>query len=129
MCFHPVSKSGREPERDKIKVINDLEPPKTVKEVQRALGHVGWYTELIPDYATITLPITRLQRKDTKFKWDGDCDEAFEILKKRLSSYPVLRPPKWELPFHVYSDASAEAVGSCEPKMMTHMLVRVKISY
>lgn len=81
------------------------------------MGHVGWYRELIPDYATITLPITRLQRKDTRFDWNGHCVEAFELLKERLSSFPVLRPPRWELPFHIYCDASAVAVGSvlCQP--------------
>jgi hypothetical protein len=107
-----VSKSGREPEPEKIKVITNLQPPTTVKEVQRVLGHVGWYRELIPDYATITMPITHLQKKNTKFEWTEECEQSFEALKKRLSSYPVLRPPKWELPFHIYCDASAVAVGS-----------------
>jgi len=107
-----VSKEGREPEPEKIKVILELKPPTSVKEVQRVLGHTGWYRELIEDYATITTPITSLQRKGTKFKWTRECDKAFETLKKKLSSYPVLRSPRWDLPFHIYCDASNLAVGS-----------------
>lgn len=107
-----VSKHGREPEPAKIKTIQELTPPTTVKEVQRVLGHTGWYRELIENYATIAAPITCLQRKNTRFIWTKECDEAFEALKTRLSTYPVLRPPKWNVPFHIYCDASAIAVGS-----------------
>lgn len=107
-----VSKRGREPEPEKVKVIQNLLPPTSVKEVQRVLGYTGWYRELIEDYATITLPITSLQKKGTKFIWTQACNDAFEVLKKELSSYPILRPPRWDLPFHIYCDASAVAVGS-----------------
>lgn len=62
-----ISKRDREPEPEKMKVIQNLSPPTSVKEVQRVLGHTGWYRELIEDYATITLPITSLQKKGTKF--------------------------------------------------------------
>lgn len=112
-----VSKAGREPEPEKVKVITNLKPPTNVKEVQRVLGHVGWYRELIPNYATITLPITKLQQKHHKFEWTRACEVAFGLLKEKLSTYPVLRPPRWGMAFHVYCDASALAVGSvlCQP--------------
>ena len=112
-----VSKHGREPDPEKVAVITNLAPPVNVKGVERVLGHIGWYRELIPDYATRTIPITRLQRKMVKFEWADECEESFQWLKDRLSSYPVLRPPNWDAPFHVYCDASAVAVGSalCQP--------------
>ena len=112
-----VSKEGREPEPEKVKVITNLKPPTNVKKVQSVLGHVGWYRELIPDYATITLPITKLQQKNSKFDWTRACEVAFSKVKEMLSTYPVLRPPQWGEPFHVYCDASAVAVGSvlCQP--------------
>ncbi len=112
-----VSKDGREPDPEKVAVIKNLAPPINVKGVERMLGHIGWYRELIPDYATRTVPITRLQRKLVKFEWTEECQTAFEWLKERLSAYPVLKPPNWEVPFHIYCDASAVAVGSalCQP--------------
>lgn len=112
-----VSKNGREPDPEKVAVIKNLAAPENVKGVERLLGHIGWYRELIPDYATRTIPITRLQRKLVKFEWTEECEASFQWLKDRLSSYPVLRPPNWDIPFHVYCDASAVAVGStlCQP--------------
>ena len=106
---HVVTAAGREPDPTKVEVIVNLQPPTNVKGVQRALGHIGWYREAIP--------ITKLLQKAVKFEWDSQCQEAFEVLKKDLSSYPVLRPPNWNLTFHVYCDASAVAVGSalCQP--------------
>ena len=112
-----VSKDGREPDPEKVAVIKNLAPPVNVKGVERVLGHIGWYRELIPNYATKTIPITRLQRKLVKFEWAQECEESFQWLKDKLGSYPVLRPPNWDVPFHVYCDASAVAVGSalCQP--------------
>ena len=114
---HVVTAAGREPDPTKVEVIVNLQPPTNVKGVQRALGHIGWYREAIHDYATKAIPITKLLQKAVKFEWDSQCQEAFEVLKKDLSSYPVLRPPNWNLTFHVYCDASAVAVGSalCQP--------------
>ena len=40
------------------------------------------------------------------------CQKAFKKLRDKLSTYPVLRPPDWEKPFHVFCDASNVAVGS-----------------
>ncbi len=38
-------------------------------------------------------------------------------MKAKLTTYPCLLPPNWDLPFHVYCDASKVAVGSalCQP--------------
>ena len=107
-----VSKNGREPDPDKIAVIDELETPKNAKGISKLLGHVGWYRELIPDFAKIAVPITHLLKKDVRFVWTDECQKAFVELRSKLSTYPVLRPPDWEKPFHVYCDASNVAVGS-----------------
>ena len=57
-----VSKNGREPYPDKIAVIDGLATPKNAKGVSKLLGHVGWYRELIPDFAKIAVPITNCSR-------------------------------------------------------------------
>ncbi|PTQ27291.1 hypothetical protein MARPO_0207s0002 [Marchantia polymorpha] len=107
-----VSEKGRELDPDKIAVIEGLATPTNAKGVAKLLGHVGWYRELIPDFAKIVVPITQLLRKENRFEWTDACQEAFEELKSRLSTYPVLRPPDWSMPFHVFCDASSVAVGS-----------------
>ena len=112
-----VSEKGMEPDLEKIVVIDGLAAPTNAKGIAKLLGHTGWYRELIPGYAKIALPITKLLRKDVKFEWMEACQQAFNELRSKLSTYPVLRPPRWDLPFHVFYDTSAIAVGSalCQP--------------
>lgn len=76
------------------------------------LQHVRWYRELIPDYAEIAVSITQLLRKDCRFEWTEAWQMAFEELRSKLSTYPVLRIPDWNKPFHVFCDASNVAVGN-----------------
>ena len=107
-----VSDKGREPDPDKIVIIDELATPTNAKGIVKLLGHVGWYKELIPDFAKIAIPITQVLRKDCRFEWSEDCQRAFEELRLKLSTYLVLRPPDWDKPFHVFYDASNVAVGS-----------------
>ena len=107
-----VSEKGREPHPDKIAMIDGLSTPTNAKGIAKLLGHVGWYRELIPDFAKIVVPITQLLKKDCKFVWTEACQRVFEELRAKLSTYPVLRPPDWGKPFHVFCDASDVAVGS-----------------
>ena len=107
-----VSEKGREPAPDKIAVIDGLATPTNSKGIAKLLGHVGWYRELIPDFAKIAVPITQLLKKDCRFVWTEDYQRTFEELRAKLSTYPVLRPLDWIKPFHVFCDASNVAVGS-----------------
>ena len=68
--------------------------------------------ELIPDFAKIAVPITQLLKKDIRFVWTDGCQKSFEELRSKLRTYPVLRPPNWEKPLHVFCHASKVAVGS-----------------
>ena len=63
-----VSERGREPDPEKIAVIDELESPTNAKGIAKFLGHVGWYKELIPSYFKISLPITHMLKKDIKFE-------------------------------------------------------------
>jgi hypothetical protein len=102
---HIVSESGIEPDPEKVEVIHNLKPPTNVKGVQKVLGHIGWYRSRIEDYATSALPLTNLIKKDVKFEWTPECQAGFDELKKRVTTYPVMRTPDWNRPFHVYCDA------------------------
>ena len=49
--------------------------------------------------------------KDVVFTWNPTCQEAFEAIKKILVTTPILRGPNWELPFHIYTNASDSSMG------------------
>lgn len=62
--------------------------------------------------AKIAFLIAKLLRNDVRFEWTEACQQTFDDLRGKLSTYPVLRPPRWDLPFHVFCNDSAVAVGS-----------------
>ena len=50
-------------------------------------------------------------RNDVKFVWSPECEEAFQTLKKLLTTAPVLSQPNIEKPFDIYCDASGIGIG------------------
>ena len=61
---HIVSDRGIEVDKAKIEVIENLQPPKTVREIGSFLGHVGFYRRFINDFSKITKSLTELFMKD-----------------------------------------------------------------
>jgi hypothetical protein len=112
-----VSKKGKKLDLDEVEVIVNLQPPTTVKQIQKVLGHIGWYRNLIEDYSTHAAPLTNFTKKAVKFEWTQQCQDGLNALKEKLTSFPCLLPLDWNKPFHVYSDASKVAIGSalCQP--------------
>jgi hypothetical protein len=71
----------------------------------------GYYRRFIPNFSKISKPITELLKKGNKYIWNKDCDEAFNTLKKLLTTSPVLVQPNIAKPFDVYCDASSTGLG------------------
>ena len=63
------------------------------------------------DYAKITVPLNKLLRKDVDFLWTNDCDLAFNLLKQKLTSAPILAFADTQKPFFLSVDASSRAIG------------------
>ena len=78
----------------------------------RKLFEVNSYIKLVPKFAEIAKPLTLLTRKDQKFTWGPSQQEAFEELKNRLCTTPVLAYPNFEFPFILTTDASKVAVAT-----------------
>jgi hypothetical protein len=72
----------------------------------------GYYRRFIENFSTIAKPMTKLLKKEKKFKWTDECEISFQELKKRLVSAPVLCLPDLEKEFQVYCDASRLGLGS-----------------
>ena len=58
----------------------------------------------------------KLLTKNAEFQWTKSCQNAFEILKAKLSVAPMLRGPDWSLPFHIFIDAFDMAIGVLSQK-------------
>ena len=65
----------------------------------------------IEDFSRLAAPMTRLTRKEVKFDWDDRCEEAFQELKRRLTTTPNLIVPDRGQGYTVYYDASRAELG------------------
>ena len=109
---HIVSKDGITTDPAKVYIILALPLPATVKDVRAFLGHVGYYRRFILDFALIASPLTTLLKNDEEQTWTNNCTRAFEDLKLKLATAPILVTPDWTKEFYVYVDASNVALGS-----------------
>jgi hypothetical protein len=80
-------------------------------QVCNFLGLAGYYCRFIPNFSKIAKPIINLLKKDEKFVWNVKLDEAFQTLKKLLTTSPVLAQPDMMKSFDVYCDASDTGLG------------------
>ena len=86
---HLVSKRGKEVDKAKIRVIEQLPPPVNIRRIHSFLGHAGFYRRFIKDFSHIARPLINLLAKDVPFEFDDACMKSFNILKKALISAPI----------------------------------------
>ena len=108
---HVVSASGVSMDPEKVEVVMSWERPKSVFEIRSFLGLAGYYRRFIEDFSRIAAPMTRLTWKEVKFDWDDRCEEAFQELKRRLTSTPILIVPDRGQGYIVYCDALRAGLG------------------
>ena len=89
---HIVSASSVSVVLEKVEAVMSCERPKSVFEICSFLGLEGYYRRFIKDFSRLAAPMTRLTRKGVKFEWDDLCEKAFQELKMRLTSAPILIP-------------------------------------
>ena len=87
---HTISSKGISVDPTKVQEVMDWEPPTSVYQIRSFLGLAGYYRQFIPDFSRIAKPMTELLKKGVKFVWDDKCEEAFQTLKARLTTAPVL---------------------------------------
>ena len=108
---HVVSASGVSVDTEKVKAVMSWERPKSVFEIRSFLGLAGYYRRFIEDFSRLATLMTRLTRKEVKFDWDDRCEEAFQELKRRLTTAPILIVLNRGQGYTVYCDASRAELG------------------
>ena len=81
------------------------------------MGLAGFYRKFIPNFSEIAAPLTDLTKKDRTNRikdWLSHHERAFQTLKSRLTSSPILRLPVFNegKPFILRSDASDIGIGA-----------------
>lgn len=108
---HVVSERGIQVDKAKVYVLSKLPYPTNQKEVRGFLGHADFYRRFIKDFAKIAQPLTILLQNDVEFDFDEACQKAFQLLKDKFVTAPIIRGPNWNHPFEVICDASNFTVG------------------
>ena len=106
-----MSATGISVDPEKVEVMMSWERPKPVFEIRNFLGLAGYYRMFIEDFSRLAAPMTTMTRKEVKFQWNDLCEKAFQELKKRLTSTPILIILKRGQRYIVYHDASKVRLG------------------
>jgi hypothetical protein len=120
-----VSENGIEADPEKVDKIRDWPTPSSPEEVRKFLGFAGYYRKFVQDFAKIAKPLSELMPKSagkkSRFKsasnvvhwrWDLEQQGAFDELKKRLCTPPVLGFADYSKPFELHTDASSHGLGA-----------------
>ncbi|GJU06359.1 putative reverse transcriptase domain-containing protein [Tanacetum coccineum] len=91
---HVIDTEGIHVDPAKIESIKDWVPPKTPTEIHQFLGLAGYYRRFIEGVSKIARPMTQLTQKSVKFDWGEKTEAAFQLLKQKLCSAPILALPK-----------------------------------
>ena len=99
---------------DKTERVANASRPQTKRQLRAFLGLTGYYRRFVPDYATMTAPLTDLTKSKfpNKLSWGPEQESAFNSLKEVLCSDPVLRLPDGDREFILRTDASDVGVGA-----------------
>ena len=108
---HIISDKGISVDPSKIQDVLNWKTPESVSEIRSFLGLAGYYRRFVPDFSKIARPMTELLKKGVRFNWDDKCEQAFQTLRRLLTSAPVLAQPDITRPFDVYCDASGTGLG------------------
>lgn len=109
---HVVSRAGVATDPGNIEKVKSWEPPRNQKEVRSFLGLTGYYRSYVKDYGEIAEPMVRLTDARTEFRWTPQCQRAFETLRERLVTAPILGYPNQQDMFVLDTDASDVAIGA-----------------
>ncbi|MGG6712832.1 UNVERIFIED_CONTAM: hypothetical protein ITH36_24725, partial [Salmonella enterica subsp. enterica serovar Weltevreden] len=99
-------------DKAKVDLIARLPYSTSIKEVRSFLGHAGFYRRFIKDFSKIAQPLSRLLQDEVPFDFDQSCRDAFDTLKEKLTTAPVIQAPDWSKPFELMCDASDYAIGA-----------------
>ncbi|GJY27869.1 putative reverse transcriptase domain-containing protein, partial [Tanacetum coccineum] len=109
---HVINREGVHVDPSKIEAIKNWSTPSTPTEVRQFLGLAGYYRRFIEGFSLIAKPLTKLTQKNKKYEWGEEEEAAFQILKQKLCSAPILALPEGSEDFVVYCDASIKGFGS-----------------
>ncbi|CAM4640595.1 unnamed protein product [Lepidochelys kempii] len=109
-----IGKGRVRPLVEKVQALGACPPPTTKHQVQQFLGLAGYYQRFIPQFASITAPLTGLLTKNSpqRVQWSQNCEDAFQTFQTCLCQQPVLYSPDFDWGFILHTDALEVGLGA-----------------
>src|SRR5215216_7711425 len=107
-----ISARGIEANPKKIKAILAMEKPKNIRGIHQLAGRIADLSRFISRMGEKALPFYQLLHKADKFEWTNEAQEAFEDLKRLLSTSPILVTPHEREPLLLYTSATNQVVNT-----------------
>ncbi|KAL5015646.1 hypothetical protein ScPMuIL_007270, partial [Solemya velum] len=107
-----VSNAGVKTDPDKIERIRSWPTPCNITDVRSFLGLCCYYRKFVDNFSDIAVPLYNLTKKNTRFHWDKQCQEAFNTLKVALQESVILQYPQFDQPFILDTDSSDHSSGA-----------------
>ena len=111
-----VSERGIEVNPKKIKAIEPMRKPTRLHDVQKFTGCLASVSRFLSRLGERALPLYQLMKKTSPFEWNGKADEAFQDLKRMLSTAPVLAAPTDKEPLLLPRGRSARCWWSSDQR-------------
>ena len=120
-----VSKNGVHADPEKIKVIQEWPTPKIVGD-RSFHGLARFYRRFVPNFSTLVLPLNKLVKKNVAFTWGEREEQAFALLKEKVTKALILALPDFSKTFELECDASSISVRAFCCKVGTLLLTLVR---
>lgn len=109
---HVLSREGLKPDPDKVQAVSEMPKPTCKQETLSLLGFVNYLAKFLPRLSEIAQPIRELTKKDARFIWSRQHDEAFEQIRQLVTSHPVLKYYDMNAEVTLQCDASEKGLGA-----------------
>src|SRR5256886_3233891 len=107
-----INSKGTSLDPEKLKAIQDIPPPRSLRELCGLQGHLAYIRRFIANLSGKCQPFSKLMKKGVSFVWDQQCQEAFDEIKRYLTSPPVLVAPVAGKPFLLYVRSMDHSLGA-----------------
>ena len=107
-----INENGYSPSLKNREKVKTLSRPKNKKDILRFLGFANYFKIMLKDYSKKIIPLLELTKKDVKFRWRAEHENAFQQIQNDIISNPIVRPPDLKKDFYLITDASKYAISA-----------------